>query len=277
MLLYWGYYSSDLKKGQSIGKRVRKIAVVNSNGDFLSLRTSFLRALVLAIIGLFNGWALPIFENPLLSALQAVIVFGGIITILYGFIFNRTTRQGIHDLLVGSYVVNIPFSKTAVPPKLPAIHKNIMIGIIIFGAILGILGSSFQIYNTMDRKPFNGITGEGGNLQEIHDTIAAQGDFITVGVQRINRRGFSSGEVLQDINVDVWSKEPCNATPDNCNELIDQIAAIVLDEYSEIEELTGMQIAIINRFDFGLATGNSTVGAQLRIEDWRKRLGGANE
>ncbi len=35
----------------------------------------------------------------------SVIVFGGLISIVYLLVFNRTTRQSLHDLAVGTYVV----------------------------------------------------------------------------------------------------------------------------------------------------------------------------
>ena len=271
-LAYWSFYNSERRGGQTIGKRVSKIAVVNADGKFLSIQNSFKRASILTLIGLLNGWSISIFANPILLALQTIVVFGGLITIFYGIVFNRTTRQGVHDLLAGSYVIKIPINETKPPQQLPKIHKNIIYSIIGLGVILGMFGMSFYTFNAVDRKPFSGLSGEEGNLQELHDKIARQGDFITVGIQRISRRSFSSAETLEDINIDIWAKESCSHTIDNCDELINQVAKIVLNDYSEIEELTGMQIAIVNRFDFGLATSNSTVGAQLRIEDWHNRL-----
>ena len=61
--------------------------------------------------------------------------------------------------------------------------------------------------------------------------------------------------------------------PVYCDAWISDIARLVLNQYDGIDDLTGMRIGIVNRFDFGLVTGSVTHGAAWRIEDWWKQLG----
>jgi hypothetical protein len=53
---------------------------------------------------------------------------------------------------------------------------------------------------------------------------------------------------------------------------VNQIARTAFEKYDNIENLSGMRIAIVNRFDFGLASGNLTQSTALSIEDWQKEL-----
>ena len=79
-------------------------------------------------------------------------------------------------------------------------------------------------------------------------------------------------KILKDLNIEVWLKTSCTRDPDYCQDLINQIATIAFDEYDNIEDLSGMKISLVNRFDFGLAAGNYTQGTAWSIEDWQKEL-----
>jgi uncharacterized RDD family membrane protein YckC len=46
---YWGYFNSAKHSGQTFGKKVTKIVVVDRNNHYLSLGKSFLRAFTLAV------------------------------------------------------------------------------------------------------------------------------------------------------------------------------------------------------------------------------------
>ena len=52
---------------------------------------------------------------PYLMYLLSFIVFGGLCSITYLYIFNRVTRQSLHDLAVGTYVVNAEASSEELP------------------------------------------------------------------------------------------------------------------------------------------------------------------
>ena len=138
MFLYWGCLTSKLGKGQTIGKKIMKIAVVDSQGNYLPLGKALLRTLVLVLPGLFNGWAVPYAQNPIFLVIGSMFVFGVGLALAYGLIFNRKTRQGIHDLLVKSYVVKTAFQPEAVAPENRRIHVWMSYGLVSLGLIVGI-------------------------------------------------------------------------------------------------------------------------------------------
>lgn len=125
-LLYFGLLNSRLGHGQTLGKRLMGIRVVGRNGQGLSPLRSILRFLVIAVPYFLSGLAfdLPAGSPPLLASLLGVflafVVFGGLGAAAYLYIFNRRTGQSLHDIAVGSYVIQgpaarIPNSRATVP------------------------------------------------------------------------------------------------------------------------------------------------------------------
>lgn len=267
---YWGYFNSKARLGQTFGKRIMNIVVVDKNNQYLNLRKSFLRASVLGMISMLNGWSIPlIIENPIISILVTTIVLGGTLAMFYGLVFNRMTRQAIHDLLVGSYVIKAPRNLESVTPQSPLTHQRIMYGLVGVGLLIGIVGFFFQ-----QNQAIPDITdGEWKEIQELHSALSDGNEFFDVSVDRVDRRSsMQSSAVLKDLNIKVWSKISCNRDPDYCEELIARIAQLAFEEYDGLENLSGMIITVENRFDLGLASGNAGYGLSLSMEDWQSRL-----
>ena len=104
---YFGLLNSRLGNGQTLGKRLLKIRVVDGANQLLSLPRTMIRAAILAIPFALNGIeAGGLATNLYLMVPLSVLLFGGLFGILYLYIFNRRTRQSLHDLAVGSFVVN---------------------------------------------------------------------------------------------------------------------------------------------------------------------------
>jgi uncharacterized RDD family membrane protein YckC len=105
-LAYFGCMNSRLSAGQTLGKRMLGIRVVDRSGKPLPVARSFLRFLPFGIPWFLNGAPFP--ESVLSSSwiyLLSVAIFGAGLCIFYVFIFNRPSRQSLHDLAVGSFVV----------------------------------------------------------------------------------------------------------------------------------------------------------------------------
>lgn len=103
---YFGLLNSRLGGGQTLGKRVLGIKVVNQRGDCLSAPQALMRFLPLGAAWFLNGVPWP--DAVLLSFwsyVLSVAVFGVGLSLVYLFVFNRATRQSLHDLMVGSFVV----------------------------------------------------------------------------------------------------------------------------------------------------------------------------
>lgn len=106
-LAYFGFLNSKKFAGQTLGKKLLKICVVDIDIQPISLLRSFARYSVLGVPFFLNGASFT--EGAMSSILLypiSLIVFGGIFSVVYLYIFNRNTRQSLHDLVVGTYVVN---------------------------------------------------------------------------------------------------------------------------------------------------------------------------
>lgn len=107
--------NSKIGKGQTIGKKLLKIKVVDRNGDSIGLLKSFFRYAVLAIPFFLNG--APFSDKLMFSFavyILSLFIFGGLFSIIYLYLFNRVTRQSLHDIASGTYVVNVAIEKQPV-------------------------------------------------------------------------------------------------------------------------------------------------------------------
>jgi uncharacterized RDD family membrane protein YckC len=99
-LPYFAILGSSTGKGQTIGQRLTGIEVVDAHGNHLALGKSLLRySILLVSLG---------FANALLPAYMAWPVGTALIAIVYLYLFNTRTRQSLHDLATGSFVVEAP-------------------------------------------------------------------------------------------------------------------------------------------------------------------------
>jgi len=96
-LPYFAIMGSSIGTGQTLGQRLTGIEVVDGQGSHLSLDKSYLRYTVLLVPLLFGEAGLPSYLAWPMAAACAAIFY------LYG--FNRRTRQTLHDLATGSFVV----------------------------------------------------------------------------------------------------------------------------------------------------------------------------
>jgi hypothetical protein len=229
----------------------------------------------LAIIFLLNQWALPIFSNPVIVAIASTIIFGGGLALFYGLVFNRKTRQGIHDLTAGSYVIKAPPISETTAPTISLIHKRITYSLVGVGLILGLVKVFPQGVNAAyEINPAYGILEpeEWKEIEELYSILSVNEEFFSVDVQRLNRHQIGSSTMLKDLNINVWVKRSCRQNQAYCDELMQRVAQTAFESCDDIDNLSGMQITLYNRFDLGLAGGRFGVGAAWTIDDWRKHL-----
>jgi uncharacterized RDD family membrane protein YckC len=105
---YFATLESSIGSGQSVGKRLMSLRVVSAQGTSLTFGKSLLRFAVFSTPHFLNGllW-LPVTRTP--PTLPLIVLFfalGVSGSTLYLLIFNRQTRQGLHDVVVAGYVVN---------------------------------------------------------------------------------------------------------------------------------------------------------------------------
>lgn len=269
MILYFGLGNSSLTAGQTIGKRLTKIAVVDNTGKYLSINRSIWRSVILTFILMIRDWKLPLFQSPLLKlALQAI--FSGLaLALFYGVIFNRVTRQTIHDLLVGSYVVEQIQLPEVSLQHCPSRHRNIMIGLTV-ACFLVLIGGTFLI-DAGAASRFAEET-EWNGAMEVAKALGSSGDFFSVKSTLVKKTVMGYSPVIEILKIEVWAKQLCHRDWERCDEQVKDIVRIALDKYSAVDQLAGVQVIVENRFDWGLASGHQTYQITLTIDDCRMIL-----
>lgn len=233
-LLYFGLMNSKLLDGQTAGKTFLNIKVVNSKNEPISIPKSFLRYTILGTPFFLNGIHLSNESMPsYLLYLLSFIVFGGTLSIIYLYIFNKATRQSLHDLMLGTFVVNANAEKT----ELDGVSKKhlVVISLLFSVAIIApILTSHFT-----KSEPFKELLStQAALMQSPHATYAN----ITVSSTHGN-----SGAATY-INANIYlSKNTVNDS-----KLALEMAKIITKTFPESMRKDEIQIALIYGYDIGI-------------------------
>jgi uncharacterized RDD family membrane protein YckC len=115
-LLYFLPLNSRIGAGQTLGKRALRIRVTSAAGEGIGLARSLVRSTVLSGPYFLNNAPIPLeLLKSALGVVFSVVVFGVGLSIVYLIVFNRRTRQSLHDLSVGSYVVLVGSERSEKP------------------------------------------------------------------------------------------------------------------------------------------------------------------
>lgn len=258
---YFGIMNSKLGGGQTLGKRWMKIAVRNKNNEPIGLWRSISRISLLTLPVLFNGWAIPIFQNYALAWFVSLLVFGSGGVIFYTMVFNRKTRQGIHDLLLGTYVVHLPGKPIEYFPVTSRTHwivASIWIGVVAIGALM----MMFIAPTIISKSPL-------ASAKSIYDILQDDPRFFTVGVNDQTFYG-SNGKTSHSLNITVWYKGKIGEN--ERGEVINSIVKTILDNEKNISDYDGIQVTVTSAYDIGIASGHLNFWIANSIEGWRKGI-----
>jgi uncharacterized RDD family membrane protein YckC len=266
LLIYFGLFNSVTGKGQTFGKRLLKIAVRDSEGSPIGLGRSFLRAFILTLPNMLNGWQLPIFQSiPTLAWIQVIIILsvGGVL--IYTMVFNRGTRQGFHDLVCKTFVVHLPGEHIEAFPKVSRIHWIVSAVLICLSLVLVIVGN---IVGTNLRS--SSVLGiELAPLQGLHETYSSDNRFFTVSV--VDEATYSTQRSpVRVLTIEAWYKG--RPSSDEQDELMASLARLALTSYESIDEVDRISITILSAYDIGIATGNISFETIGNVETWQERL-----
>jgi len=137
-LAYGGLLNSRLTGGRTPGKYLLGIRVAGLDGGALSVPRTLARQVVFSVPFFLNGAPFsPDFLLSLGGALLSVVLFGGLFAIIYLFVFNRKSRQSLHDLAVGSCVLRS--GPSSGPPAVPVVWRGHLVVVAIVCVLAGLL------------------------------------------------------------------------------------------------------------------------------------------
>ena len=158
LIAYFGLLNSKISGGQTIGKRLLRVKVVGYDGKPISVGKSILRAALLETPIIMNGAVYTFSTAEYLYSIVAVYaVFLVWMANMYLFLLNRTTRQGLHDIAAGTFVIRADDSVEVLPSasqRRSAIRGNLVI--VSIHAVL-LTGGLFWFWNWVSNTDKRGL------------------------------------------------------------------------------------------------------------------------
>lgn len=242
---YFGILGSSIGDGQTVGMRVCKIKVVDAEGKLLPVSKSLLRYAILWIPIALSGAAMP---NPVPAVIDIALFF-----IIYLYIFNRRTRQSLHDLAVGSFVVQAATAGQPLHQRMWRAQWAIASACVVIGLVASAVLS-----------PIVKRVGPFPELLAIQQEIAASGKVHQVGVQATAT--WSNGETSHSIVVTaIWKGKPVDY-----EKAAAELAAIALHADPSLMKRDFLQISVRTEFNLGLATGNLSRSFSHSPSQWQQ-------
>ncbi len=239
-LAYFGLLNSSAGKGQTIGKKIMKIEVVERNGRHISLVHSLIRYAILSTPCFLNGLLIPpsLAQSPIGYILEFLIIgFGG--AVIYLYIFNRRTRQSLHDLAVGTFVVKTrPKGEVVVSPVWK--FHLIIVGIWFFVTI------SFCVVSPMILQ--KGVFPELLSLQKSIQSTGKVHTATAVVGKSWGSKGGKRWESTYFHSEAIWKTRP-----EDYQAAASEVASLVLSGYSEIMDKDVLGITVMYGFNIGIA------------------------
>jgi uncharacterized RDD family membrane protein YckC len=257
-LIYYGAMDSKLSGGQTLGKRILGVKVVTANGASLGVSASTLRAAIFCVPYFLNGVSVD--AGAITSWLLVFLVFGVGLSIAYLLLFNRRTRQSLHDLAVGAYVVSSKADSPIRASQQIWPGHAIAVGLILVVALV----LPYFAQRLASSVPFAGLVSVQRALQQDPDVRHASAfigvsKFVGTNRDATTTHLFSSNIVLSRRVTDF-------------DALANRLARIILDHEPSAEKEDKIAISISYGYDIGIASASQNRIFSFSPEQWRKRL-----
>lgn len=222
---------------RNLGKLTLDIKVVAADGAPLTFGKALLRSAVFCIPYFLNNARLGDGSaNFVLYAIPALLVIGLGGAIVYLCLFNRRTRQSVHDLLVNAAVVR---ARTANAPVLQPVWKGhlAMIGAI-SAVTIGVIAYGHSAVETGALRPLVRVQQQVIQLPGVRSAGVFQGTTFSTGGKRMNVLSVNAVTRLNPI--DDWA-------------LARHIADTTLAAYPAAQQLDTFSVTLMRGYDIGIA------------------------
>ena len=240
-LPYFGILNSRISDGQTIGKKALNIRVVNANNQTIDLSRSFIRYSILGVPFFLNGaqvtndavasfWMVPI----------SLIIFGGLISAGYLYCFNRVTRQTLHDLVVGTYVVNVDAERHGIGSVWRP-HLLVVGTFFLLGALAPIFTSSLA-----RSEPFK-------ELLAVQAALGAYPSVTFAAVSSGTTTNYSTSEETRT-TTHLSARAFLNNNSVSDADFAKELARVVARKHSASRQVDVIQIVLTYGYDIGIAS-----------------------
>jgi uncharacterized RDD family membrane protein YckC len=259
-LAYFVPQESGRGGGQSPGKRLLRIRVVDAQRRALSPARGAARFAVFGIPYFLNGAVLPMNVATFAGGVPvAALALGGMFALAYLLVFNRRTRQSLHDLATGAFVVRASGHARLAPGPARAWGGHRVIA----GALIVLAGATPLMFPQLMRIPMF------ADLRVLYLRLAARPELRSVNVFESAGRvyGVEYSGVRRELLIHATLAAPL---PDYVP-LSTRLAGIALQVYPGAAREDRIVVRLAHGFDIGIAASWSVNELALRPEQWADR------
>jgi len=244
--------------GQSPGKRLLRIRVVDAQGRSLRPARGAVRFAVLGVPWFLSGAAIPMKLAMAAGGVPfALVGAGGLAALAYLLVFNRRTRQSLHDLAVGAFVVRA----AADAPRVPG-HVRAWRGHVAIAAVLALLAGVFPLWLSARPLP--------ADLLALDLRLSARPELESVGVsEQVSTRFGLAGAGTQRV---LLIRATIAAPLDDDVPLSVRLAGIALDTYAAARQQDRISVQLAHGFDIGIAAQWRANELALTPAQWADRV-----
>ena len=252
------FVPQESRGGQSPGKRLLRLRVVDAQGRALGPARGTLRFAILGVPYFLNGAALPTKVATFAGGVPvAVMVMGGLLALAYLLVFNRRTRQSLHDLAVGAFVVRADARDAPGPARAWGGHR------VIAGALVVLGGASPLLSAPLSRQP--PVAG----LNTLRQRLEAQPELRSVDVSAtVSTVHGATASERRELVIEGRVAMPL---ADNVP-LSTRLAGIALASYPDAGVLDAIEVRLAHGYDIGIASRWSDQTLALKPAQWADRV-----
>jgi uncharacterized RDD family membrane protein YckC len=262
ILPYLAVLGSEVGNGQTFGKKLLRLRVVDGNGRPLPLSRALARATLLSLPWIFNGMRFGSLGPAVLATLwvAGVLVFGVGGAIVGTYVLNRRTRQAFHDLLVGSYVIHadgLGLRAPAASTRRPVVASIAWIALV----AVATLAMGFAARRLLARA-FPPVLLE----SVLAIPGASSAEIKRVETKQVAASGTArSSEKLVAV---LWYRGPEEDTRRAANE----VAAAILRHHPDAVTVPALAIKVVRGWDVGVARKTRAQSFERTPAEWQAEL-----
>jgi uncharacterized RDD family membrane protein YckC len=262
-LLYFTVCNSNICKGQTLGQFILCIKVLDSKDNHLPIWKSFLRSMVLTIPYFFLDYTIPdLSANSTISLIIFNILLFTLIGFAYFYVFNKSTRQTINDLVVNSFVVSCKKESENVERKpLKPLIYYLYLSISITFIIVFTIFSPSKIFS----KKYPEKTSISSKLNQIENISKCN---LSIGIYK--SYDFKSSETYIILGCDIYVIHEIDENPESPenHSLIKKVIGIILENYPDINTVNNINVRINRGYDIGIYWSNQKVEVVKTPDEW---------
>ncbi len=139
VLAYFGLLNSRVGSGKTLGKRLVGIAVRDEQNHPIGTGRSLLRISILALPALFQNWSPAAIRHTALAWVPVAVYLGVGAALSFTLLFNWKGRQGFHDLVCRTYVVELSGGPpTQGFPQTARVYRVAAVGLVTLGVVVAL-------------------------------------------------------------------------------------------------------------------------------------------